>query len=459
MRGFTVDDALISVRYARHVAEGAGWRFDAGGVSTDGVTPLGWPLVLAALARPTGGSVASAAAVLVRAKLFGAALWAATVGVLGGVLGETPQAPGWVRGALLALLALSVPAAAYAVSGMETPLATALATAAAILVARPGGAGRTRAIALLGGLAASVRPELTPWAVVLAVGAAWVNKGGSRGALSGATIAAAPFGACCLVRDLVWGSPVPLAVLAKPSDAAHGLAYAGAACVVSLVPLAVLAPLAVRRTPRALAIVLASIAHLASIVAAGGDWMPYARLIVPVLPSLVLAGALASRCMRPAIAAARLAVAALVGVVLLARGGSQGRLVGAERDALVAAATPLLAGSRRIASLDIGWVSAATEADILDLAGVTDPRIAILPGGHTSKHIDGAVLVSLEPDAILLYAVAPPPDGLPSWRDAPFARVVEARLAADDVIANRFDPAAWLPLGSQGAGYVLLKAK
>jgi hypothetical protein len=31
MWGFTVDDALISVRYARHVAAGVGWRFDAAG--------------------------------------------------------------------------------------------------------------------------------------------------------------------------------------------------------------------------------------------------------------------------------------------------------------------------------------------------------------------------------------------------------------------------------------------
>ena len=31
MWGFTVDDALISVRYARHLAAGVGWRFNAGG--------------------------------------------------------------------------------------------------------------------------------------------------------------------------------------------------------------------------------------------------------------------------------------------------------------------------------------------------------------------------------------------------------------------------------------------
>src|SRR5580704_10237054 len=49
--GFTVDDALIPVRYARHFAEGHGYRFDVGGPSTDGVTPLPWAFLLAPLAR------------------------------------------------------------------------------------------------------------------------------------------------------------------------------------------------------------------------------------------------------------------------------------------------------------------------------------------------------------------------------------------------------------------------
>src|SRR5262249_46499936 len=51
MWGFTVDDALIPVRYARHLAAGQGWRFNLGGPATDGVTPLPWPLLLAPFAR------------------------------------------------------------------------------------------------------------------------------------------------------------------------------------------------------------------------------------------------------------------------------------------------------------------------------------------------------------------------------------------------------------------------
>ena len=53
MWGFTVDDALISIRYARHLADGVGYRFNPAGPSTDGVTPLPWPFLIArSRARP-----------------------------------------------------------------------------------------------------------------------------------------------------------------------------------------------------------------------------------------------------------------------------------------------------------------------------------------------------------------------------------------------------------------------
>src|SRR5580692_977949 len=112
MWGFTVDDALISVRYARHVAAGLGWRFDVGGPTTDGVTPLPWPLVLAPLAR------ADALTVLARSKALGLLAWCAAGGALGASMASRRAAPVWARAAVLLVLALCVPVAAHAVSGM-----------------------------------------------------------------------------------------------------------------------------------------------------------------------------------------------------------------------------------------------------------------------------------------------------------------------------------------------------
>ena len=447
MWGFTVDDALISVRYARHVVSGVGWRFDAGGPSTDGVTPLPWPVMLAPLAR------GDALTVLAGAKMLGLVVWCAAGCALGWAMGGIPRAPAWGRAAALATLALSVPVAAHAVSGMETAVATSLATAATLMFRRP------RLAALVAGCAAAFRPEMALWACVLAAGIAMVARAGPVRVLIAGLVALAPFTACALVRTVAWGHPAPLALLAKPSDLGHGMAYASAACVVTLVPLLVLAPLALRRAPTALVVVVAGVAHVVAMVAVGGDWMPYARLMVPVVPSLAWAAALASEHAHPAATAARSLLALGLGGVLVARGGTEGRQVGRDRAALVEAARPLLAGFHRVAALDVGWLGAATEADIVDLAGVTDPSIAALPGGHTSKRIDARLLLERDTDALLLYM----PQGLPeggttAWREGTYGRVVEARLASDDVTARHFTDVAFIPLGPRGAGYILLRA-
>jgi hypothetical protein len=444
MWGFTVDDALISVRYARHLAAGLGWRFNVGGPLTDGVTPLPWALVLACFAR------ADALTVLARAKVLGFAVWVVTGAALGVSVGRSP-APPWARGGALGVIALSVPIAAHAVSGMETCLATSLATFAAL------SAGRPRVVAVLAGLAASLRPELAAWAATLAIGAALARRLAARDVLGVAVLSLVPFVGCAVIRALVWGRPAPLALTAKPSDFDHGLAYAGAACVVTLTPMLALAPLAIRRSPIALAVVAAGAVHVAVIVTVGGDWMAYARLMVPIGPSLAVAGVLASEHALRLATALRTALALVVGVVLAPK-GTPGRTVGRDREALVVAARPLLVGLSHVACLDVGWLSAATEEDIIDLGGVTDPSIAVLPGGLTSKRVDAMMLLTRNPDALLLYA----PEGLPgddlqAWQSAKYRGGVEGRLARDETIARRFVPTAWLALGSSG-GYVFLRS-
>jgi hypothetical protein len=447
MWGFTVDDALIAVRYARHVAVGQGWRFDVHGPITDGVTPLPWPLVLVPMAR------ADSLVVLDRAKALGLVVWTVTGGALGVAIGRTAGAPHWARLAGLTIMALSVPIAAHAVSGMETALAMGLASTAVLVAHR-----RPHATALAAGLAASLRPEMLGWACVLAIGVAIASGARVVRVVAAGVLAVTPFVCCALVRTLVWGRPAPLAVLAKPSDLSHGLAYAGAACVVTLAPIVVLAPVALRRCPRALVIVIAAAAHIVAIITVGGDWMPYARLMVPVVPTLFYAGILASAHAHPGATAARSVGAIALGALLIARGGTEGRRVGADRAALIGEGRRALAGAACVAALDVGWVGAATDADVVDLAGLTDPEIAALPGGHTSKRVDGMFVRSRGADALLLYApVGLPDNDLGQWAGAIYPRVVEARLARDPVIEHHFAPAAWLPLGARGAGYVLLR--
>ncbi|MGO8996672.1 MAG: hypothetical protein ACLQVI_25440 [Polyangiaceae bacterium] len=435
MRGFTIDDALISVRYARHLADGEGYRFNAGGPSTDGVTPLPWPYLLAPLAH------APALVVLARAKAFTLAAWLAAAGGWGIAVGRA-TARSEVKVAAVCLLGLCLPVAAHAASGMETGLAMAIATAAVL-------AGSPWTSCLLAGLVASLRPEMAVWSIVLAIGI-----GPRRLSVPRVLLAIAPFVVCAAVRVLAFGRAAPLAVMAKPGDIAHGLTYVAAAALVSLGPVAVLAPLALwRGRGRAAVIALAGASHVIAVAAVGGDWMPYARLAAPVAPSLLYAFVLASPGMSRAAARLRVALAAAIAVYVLVRAAPAGRHVMSHVDALVRAASPVLAGAERIASLDVGWPTAASEAAIVDLAGLTDPEIAALPGGHTSKHVDPAMLLARDPDVILLY-----------WRrvngEKVYWRDVEARIAASELIARHYEARATLPsYGEDDAGYAVLKKR
>jgi hypothetical protein len=431
MWDFTIDDALISIRYARHLADGSGYRFNAAEPGTDGVTPLPWAFVLMPLAH------AAALDVLLRAKVLGLAAWLAAAAGWGSAVGRA-AAPVWVKAVAVATLAACVPVAAHAVSGMETGLVIALATWAA-LDPRPVRAG------CVAGIVAAFRPEMVVWSVALLA---------ARRSRLGALLAVVPFVLCGVARLVAFGHVAPLALEAKPSDAAHGLTYAAAAALVSLAPVLACAPLALTRTRgAALSIALAGAAHFAAVVFAGGDWMPFARLVAPIVPSLLYAFVLASPRAHPVATASRAALTLAIAAFVLTGPARAGRHVGAQYRDLVAAARPHLEG-RSVASLDIGWPTAATESSIVDLAGLTDPTIAALPGGHTSKRVDPAFLLARAPDVLLLY-VASQPD-LAHWQDAVFTRVVDARLASSALIARHYEARAFLPHGTKNAGYVVL---
>jgi hypothetical protein len=160
--------------------------------------------------------------------------------------------------------------------------------------------------------------------------------------------------------------------------------------------------------------------------------MPYARLVVPVAPSLVIVFAESVERSPRALVLARAAAALALGVLVAWRAAPAGRHVSEDRAALVHAARPALASSRVVAALDVGWVSASTDADIVDLAGLTDPAIALLPGGHTSKRVDVAMLLDRDVDSVVVY-------GQP--------RVVEERLLRTPLFHDRFEPRETLPLG------------
>ena len=406
--GFTVDDALISTRVAHQLALGRGPRFNPGGPISDAVTPLGWAHALAPLAHD------SAWRALDRACAGGAALWVCAAALLGWRCATL--CTGWRLGLVALVLATCLPLGAWASSGMETPVVMALGVLAL---------GPSLAAAAAAGAAAAWRPELVPWAAVLAFGHALARRAPARERLAALAFALAPALGVALLRALIFGHPAPLAVFAKPSDAEHGLRYALGSALLSGPPYLLLAPRALRALPRAqLPIVAALGVHWVVLAGVGGDWMPLWRLAMPALPGVLLVGATLLGRSGAAAALARcvpvFACAALLHV-------SQGRAVRGVREArerMSRELEPLLAGARRVASLDVGWVGAAGDFEVIDLAGVTDPSVAVLPGGHTSKRLPDDFLERRGADALVLL------ESRDATGAASYERQVERRLGS-----------------------------
>lgn len=431
--GFTVDDALITCRVAWHLSRGLGYRFNPAGPVVDAVTPLGFAHLLACFA--SGGPEQA----LQAAKWLGATGVGLAVFWLGHrTVKRTSIA--YATG-LISCLAVTAPLAAWAVSGMETGLVTALAV---------GALGNGVLADLSAAAAAALRPELAPWCVCVRFGVSRVSLPSFAPALRSAAIVLGAVILVAALRASLFGRAAPLAVFAKPSDLAHGARYALFAFVQTGLPLLCLAPASLVRqsAPLSRVVTLAGLVHFATLALVGGDWMSLYRLAVPILPSYVLGAAELWR-VAPAWASwLRLACAGCMSAYLASALGPTARQVGPERQRLIVQARTPLAGAKTVAALDVGWLGAVGDFAIVDLAGVTDVSIAMLPGGHTSKRVEDALLRNREVDALVLLSARSPHTG--------YAREVERRLALTPTAAE-FREVARLALGGGSQSYVILR--
>ncbi len=440
--GFTVDDALISARYASNIASGLGHRFNPGGLVTDGVTPLPWPYLLAPFA--TTGPLAA-----LRAGMWmGILVWVGAAGALSlhlsRILGRH-----LCPGHLAFLVAFGTPAvAAWAVSGMETGVALGLVTFAVVLAT---GEKRRWVSSALVGVACTLRPELLPFALTLAFGSAWQeapHRDGDptqlpvrvRALLRHMGPALLPFLIVTATRWWVFGEAGPLALRAKPSDLSHGFVYASATWVVAGPPLAVFAPWAWRKLPGSARWLLAAfVVHTATCLGVGGDWMPMSRLFVPVLPALAVVFAHLAKVTSGWCTLARALLCLAGQFFVLWNVGLGGARVLDDRSRLIESLEGRVARGDVVASLDIGWVGAAHNGRVFDLAGVTDPDIAALPGGHTSKRVPPEFLEARGVSHIVL--LLPQHPGVSSesaWERCEFSRAVETRICQMQNVRDGF---------------------
>ncbi|RMG95168.1 MAG: hypothetical protein D6705_14085 [Deltaproteobacteria bacterium] len=395
---YTVDDAYISLRYARNLALGRGLVFNPG-EWVEGYTNFLWTVVLAV---PHALGVDAVLA----AKLLGFAAVVATVEGVGRL--ERVAAPGRALGLAPWFLASSLPFVGHGVFGLETAAYAALVVWGVVRMAaelqsperRPWGSGT------LFGIAATVRPDAPLWAgLAFAVLPAhpW-----SRDNLVRALAAAAPLLLLTAFRLAVYGHPVPNTLPAKTGDAMAQIVGGSVYLTEYLTWLGPVAGLvgfggvvALGRPSRLRVYAALAVACWTGyVVLVGGDWMIAWRFLAPAEPLLF------------ALAAAGLADvwhrwgrsgrAVVVGACLL---GVAGR-VGSTRDLaarvdvedsnwkrMLDAPVAWLqqAPPGEVAFADLGYVGYVTDRPIFDLLGLMAPEIARLEGGYTRK--DGRGLV------------------------------------------------------------------
>ena len=117
---------------------------------------------------------------------------------------------------------------------------------------------------------------------------------------------------------------------------------------------------------------------------------------------------------------------------------------------------PVLAPARVVAALDVGWVGAISDAHIVDLAGITDPSVASLPGGHTSKRIPPSFLRARRVDHLVML-LRPGSAANEPWPDSALRAQVEV-FALRQAREIGFSVVGAAPVGQSGR-YVVLKLR
>ena len=396
----TLDDAYITFRYARHLAEGYGFgAWNHVGEHVEGYSSLLWMLLLAGAAR-------LGVDVLIASKVLGIAAALIVIAVL---VWRRDDRPAFLAGLFLALY---VPFLLYAASGMEAVAFTSLVTLALV--------GPATWQPIVASLLVAMRPEGALVTAIDVLSLAWRDE---RRRLVVATGVAGglTFAAIAVHRWVTYHTLAPNTYYAKVADGGIGhvklgVVYVGGWMIAHLLLAALLAIGAVAvwraRDRRGLACLALLIAYILYMASAGGDpptAFPLWRQFVHVAPAwlLVAMTGLASlvrhRPWTQVAAVVGLALAANLGIVLL-----QGR--GGPRPGAfdyVAWLTSLSTPTTTISSSYGGALPFLVDAVHIDALGLNTPYIArhgtFDPEGPQDSKTDMHWVVEQRPDIIEGY--------------------------------------------------------
>ncbi|MEW5701590.1 MAG: hypothetical protein AB1792_05115 [Candidatus Zixiibacteriota bacterium] len=219
---FSIDDAAISFRYARHLAAGQGLSWNPGGAPVEGYSNFLWVLIHAAFGRIGFG-------IEIAAKITGVVCGSVSLLLLSLLCRRLWSSVRywWLPAVLVSLTSTWV---AWSVSGLETPMMGIFLLVSAMALSDP---SRNRALLLSLGLGGMIltRPEgLVFAAIILLIALArdrvqpWKNRVGAlRYPL---LVVLGVTGALTVLRLLYYGTLFPNTVTAKFSFALPGWSHA-----------------------------------------------------------------------------------------------------------------------------------------------------------------------------------------------------------------------------------------
>jgi len=448
-RDHRVDDAFITMRYARHLAEGIGPVFNAG-ERVEGYTNFLWMALLAGahalgLPQPIVAVGLGATCVVLVVAFVATAPWQG----LGRDVGPA-------AGLMLACCGSFV---YWGTSGLETGLFSALLLVSLWLFGIGEARRSTRLDALLAvtlALATLTRPEGVLVWLLLVIARALERRGRLRPEDLGLVLPyLAIVGAHVAWRWAYYGQLLPNSYHAKVGhridEVAMGWRYL-AECLTAygILFLAALGALGRRGVSRRALALLGGIVVVftAYIVGVGGDNFPLLRFFAPVMPALCLLAAagiqrLPSRLLR----AVALAVACVL-IVLPSLGGRQFQRASHDTwdvqvwSELGQWLDEHLVDGESVALNPVGAVGYHCRHRVVDMLGINDATIArsepcLGPPGH--NRADAAHVLRLQPTVVLIGVNHP----MAQNEDAPSLRPVyesDRQILALDALHERYEP-------------------
>lgn len=385
-----VDDAYVSFVYARNLAEGRGLTFNPG-EKIEGYSNFAWVMILAALhgVAPVPGA----------SQALGFLLGISNILLLFLVARECDL--GAKSLAVTALYACDLRAAAWSVEGLETPLYvfSILLTILLYLKKRSGGLWAIPAL-----LAAMTRPEGAVVFMAAAIHRCWriLRERGrpDRPDWVAAAVFCVPFLIYNLWRIRYFGSILPNTFYARGGARGpiFGLIYMFFTLwrgwgILSLIMLLLFVVGITRRGAGAgeglMVFWLAT--GVVVMLATGGDWMPNGRFFVPLLPAVYIFCVRGAEKMRfkekrsGYFFLAVLLAVNLAGVIGYEMGNSFDKRWSRNQSSFYMPVAEWLnehhARGHKVVLSDVGYITYYSGIYVIDTLGLTNRRLARVPGG------------------------------------------------------------------------------